>query len=85
MALGSAIHKRSSCTQTPTISARLIIRVTSVRLIKGKTHTKRTVPTNDIPKVLEELPCYSSGFFGLNIPLVSLKVFTLSATGPWKG
>jgi len=61
------------------------MRVTGVCLIKDKTHPKRAVPTNDVTEGLEELPRCPSSFFGLNIPLVSLKVFTISAAGLWEG
>jgi len=55
--------------------------VTGIRSTKGETYPKRTVHTNDIPKILEESPLHSSSFFGLNIPLVSLNGSTLSPIG----
>jgi len=47
----------------------------------GETHPKGTVPTDNVPEVLEEPLLHSSSFFSREIPLVSLKVFTLSAIG----
>ena len=79
MALGSAIHKRSSCTHTPIFSVKTPDASHQGVFVEGETYPKRTVPTNDVPKSLKEPPLCSSSFLGLKIPLVSLKVFTLSA------
>ena len=41
-------------------------------------HPKGTVTTSDVPEILEEPLIRCSSFFGLDIPLVSLKVFAFS-------
>ena len=40
---------------------------------------------NDIPEIFEELPLRSSTIFGLEIPLVSLRVFAFSFIDFHKG
>jgi hypothetical protein len=86
MALGSAIHKRSSCTRTPVVSVKRP-NATHRRLFgeKDDTYPKRTVPTNDVPKILEEPLLWSSSFFGQEIPHVSLGVFTFSVINSQEG
>lgn len=49
-------------------------------LVNSRTYPQRTVPMNDIPKFLQEPLLCSSSFFGLEIPLVSLKVPKFSGT-----
>ena len=49
---------------------------------KNMTYPQRTIPTNDIPEILEEPLLRHSSIFGQKIPLVSLKVFALSALDP---
>ena len=47
--------------------------------VKNETYTERTVQTNDVSKFVKESLLYLSSF-GLEIPLMSLKVLTVSAT-----
>ena len=85
MAFGSAIHRRSSCTHAPNIPVKgSNIRYRRVQE-KSETHSKRTIPTNDVPEILEEPLLYPSSFFSLEIPLVSWKVFAVSAIDSREG
>ena len=77
MALGSATHKQSSYTHTPTVQVRNSN--AKYRHVQGVTYSKRTVPTNGIPVILEESLLCPSSVLVLEIPLVSLKGFTFSA------
>ena len=49
--------------------------------MKNETHAKRTVQTDNVSEVLEE-PLLHLSSSGLEIPLVSLRVFTVSAIDP---
>lgn len=53
-------------------SQELEYRTPGARSTKGVIYPKWTVPTNDIPELLEKPLLYSSGFFDQDIPLVSL-------------
>ena len=79
IALGSATHKRSSCTHAPTVSAKSSNTKHRHVFDGGVTYPKGTVPTNGVPEILEEPLLRPSSIFTLEIPLVSLKGFTLSA------
>ena len=74
IALGSATHKQSSCAHVPMVS------VKKSGAKSWGTYPKRTVPTNDVPEILEEPLLYSSSIFGQDIPLVSLGGFRSSST-----
>jgi len=46
---------------------------------KREAYPERTVPTDNVPELLEEPLLRSSNLFGHEIPLVSLEVSTFSA------
>jgi len=46
--------------------------------MQGETYPKRAVPANDVPEFLKEPLLCSSSFFDQEVPLVSLRVVTLS-------
>jgi len=77
MAFGSAIHRRSSCKRAPIGS----VKTPNTRHL-GETYPKRTVPTNDVPELLEEPLLRPANFFSHEIPLVSLNDLVFSATDP---
>ena len=77
-ALGSAIHNRSSYTST--ISVNNLETKHWCLQQKEVTYTTGAVPTNDIPKTLEEPLLRRPSFFDQEIPLVTLRVFAFSAT-----
>ena len=76
MAFGSAIHKQSSCHTQQWFRSRVRLKGIGVCSIKNATYPKGTVPTDDIPEILEEPLLRSSSFLGQEIPPVSLKGFT---------
>ena len=49
--------------------------------MKNETHTKRTVQTDNVSEALEK-PLLHLSSSGLEIPLVSLRVFTVNAIDP---
>jgi len=72
IAFGSPIHKRSSWVHERIVLAKT---QTGVGLIAGEAYPERTLPTNDVPELLEEPLLDSPDFFGHEIPLVSLNLF----------
>ena len=53
--------------------------------MRGKTYPKGSVPTNDVPEVLQESLVRCSSFSGLEVPLVSLNGSAFSAIGLQEG
>ena len=81
MALGSAIHKRSSCTRVPIVSVKSSNRQCWHRISdKNVTYPKKTAQTNDVSEIVKEPLLCSSSFFSQHTQLMSLKAPTFSAT-----
>ena len=79
MALGSATHKQFSCVHTPMVWVKSSDTKCRHVFEESVAYPKRTIPTNSIPEILEEPLLCPSSVFALEIPLVTLKGFALSA------